>query len=137
MSIYNARRLSMGAVATLLPMDNWRRIYRMTNQTVTKDIHRGEILGATIERRWITIAELCETFDYPVVNEIKAFEVIHPEFKITIEASALRDMSRWNRPGENPQVPVMLEGDFDAYDSFQVLLKMLGDDDLSEDEDDA
>lgn len=108
-------------VATLMPLDNWHRIYRMTAETVTKDVHRGTILGAEVERRWDDID--------------KTFEVKHPDFTVVIEAAELQYLSRERRNGDQQQVSCMLTGDFDAYDNFQVLLKMVGDDDPGDQED--
>lgn len=122
-------------VATLMPLDNWHRIYRMTAETVTKDVHRGTILGVEIERRWVEIDKTNWSFDYVVVETAAAFEVKHPDFTVVIEASELQYLSRERRNGDQQQVSCMLTGDFDAYDNFQVLLKMVGDDDPGDQED--
>ena len=122
-------------VATLMPLENWHRIYRLTRDTVTKDAHKGMVLGVEIERRWIELDKTNWSLDYVVVESVPAFEVKHPDFTVVIEASELQYLSRERRVGEKQQVACLLHGDFEAYDNFQVLLKMIGDDDLADEED--
>ena len=115
-------------VATLMPLSNWIKLFNLTSEeVVTPSLHRGEILGVTVERDWIRSPA------YPTLTKKRvpgaggnAFQITHPEFRLTILAADLGEISRtMDREHYDMQIPILMTGDFDAYDRFQVLLKMI------------
>lgn len=116
-------------IATLMPLANWIKLFNITDDAITQSRHRGEILGVTIERDWVRSSAR------PVLTKNEApgaggnaFQITHPEFQLTILAADLGEIYRTrSRKDGDTQIPILMTGDFDAYDRFQVLLKMIDD----------
>ena len=124
----------MSEVATLLPLANWIKIFELT-ATPTSDhtVSSGEILGVQITRKWVwsmanPVLTRIPTKKPPknVVGAGNAFQIEHPNFTMTVLSADLGEIYRAEqRVHSETQIPVLMTGDFDAYDNFQVLLKML------------
>lgn len=120
----------MTQIATLMPLANWIKLFNLTDEVLSESRHRGEVLGVTIERDWVrsSAAPVLTTKPAPGSGG-NAFEITHPEFKMTVLAADLGEIYRTrSREHTNTQIPILMTGDFDAYDRFQVLLKMIDED---------
>lgn len=116
-------------IATLMPLENWIKLFNLTKDSITESLHRGEILGVTVERDWVRSSASPSLAKRAAPGSGgNAFQIIHPEFQLTILAADLGEISRLkDRNHYDVHVPILMTGDFDAYDRFQVLLKMIDD----------
>lgn len=118
-------------IATLIPLANWIKLFNLTDEAVTASRHRGVVLGTTIERDWVrsSAAPVLTTRHSPGAGG-NAFQITHPEFQFVILAADLGEIYRTrSRDHSDMQIPVLMTGDFDAYDRFQVLLKLIDEED--------
>lgn len=122
----------MSEIATLLPLENWIKIFNLTaSPTSDHTVSSGEILGVKITRKWVwSLAKPVLTSEKArkppkVKGSGNAFQIEHPNFTMTVICADLGEVYRTKLRDSETQVPILMTGDFDAYDNFQVMLKML------------
>lgn len=115
----------MTQMASLMPMENWIKIFNLTFAQGLRTRNTGEFLGTKIEREWIRSPASSSLTDKPSPGMGgNAYKITHPEFTVTILAADLQEIYRM-KDHQASSIPVMLTGSFDAYDEFQVLLKLM------------